>query len=193
MRSEKRRILSISENDFVIGYAGRLSKEKGIEYLIRACAILKDRIKSIKIIIMGEGKERTELEELSLKSGLQENVLFTGFLNDVERWLPAIDVFVLPSMTEGTPLALLEAMLCGNAVVASKVGGVPDIVKSGKNGFLVQPGNAREIADAICLLYEDKELRLKLVREAQVTVQTQYSVEQWIKKIEDEYLRVVAG
>ncbi len=192
-RIEKRRLLLVDDSHFIIGYVGRLSKEKGIEYFIKACAILKERIKFFKMLIIGDGQERKNLECVSSNLELQENVLFTGFVNDVERWLPAMDVFVLPSFTEGTPLSLLEAMLCGVPVIASDVGGVPDIVKSGTNGILVRPGNVQKIADAICMLYEDEELRLKLAREARVTVQTQYSVEHWIKKIEDEYQRVAAS
>ena len=193
LRIEKRRQLSVSEDDIIIGYVGRLSREKGIEYLIKAGAILKEKNKSFKIWIIGDGKERKELEKVSSKMMLQDFILFTGFLSDVERWFPAMDVFVLPSLTEGTPMALLEAMSHGLPVIASKVGGVPDIIKSGANGLLVRPGNAHEIADAICMLYEDENLRLKLGREARVTAQIQYGVNQWIKKIEDEYLRVVAS
>jgi len=190
---EKRRLLLVGESEFIIGYVGRLSKEKGIEYLLKAGEILKQQGRHIKIIIIGDGQEREFLECISLQSGLKENVIFAGFLIDVERWLPAIDVFVLPSLTEGTPLALLEAMLCGIPVVASKVGGVPDIVKSGMNGILVQPGSAQEIADAISLLYDDKDVRLKFGKEAQATVKTKYGVKQWIDKIEGEYLKVSAG
>lgn len=193
LRIEKRRQLAISKGEIIIGYVGRLSGEKGIEYLIKAGAILRGKNKSFKICIIGDGKERKELEKVSSKMGLEDFILFTGFLSDVERWYPAFDVFVLPSLTEGTPMALLEAMSHGLPVIASKVGGVPDIVKSGTNGLLVRPGNAPEIADAIYMLYEDENLRLKLGREALATVQIQYSVEQWIKKIEAEYRRIVAG
>lgn len=191
LRLEKKRLLDVDDNYFIIGYIGRLSKEKGVEFLIRACAILKERIMSFKLLIIGAGPERNDIELLSSELCLGGNVIFTGFLTDIEQWLPAIDVFALPSLTEGTPLALLEAMSSGIPVVASSVGGVPDIVKSGINGILVQPGNALEIADAIYMLYENKRLRIELGSEARITVDTQFSVKKWIQKIEDEYLKVI--
>jgi len=190
VKTEKKRLLNVRENYFIIGYVGRLSKEKGIKYLINAGKILKERIKYFKILIIGSGPERENLETISLKLGLKENITFTGFLSDVEQWIQTLDVLVLPSLTEGTPLALLEAMSCAIPVVATNVGGVPEIIESGKNGILVEPRNAKELADAICMLQKDELLRLKLGKEAQVTVQNQYGVQNWIKRIEDEYLRI---
>lgn len=90
-------------------------------------------------------------------------------------------------------MAMLEAMLCGLPVVASGVGGIPDVVKSGENGILVRPGRPQDIAKAISLLYRDKGLRHKMGIEARQTVQARYNMREWIKKMEAEYRRVVAG
>jgi glycosyltransferase involved in cell wall biosynthesis len=90
-------------------------------------------------------------------------------------------------------MAMLEAMLYGLPVVATAVGGIPDIIKSGRNGILVRPGNARDISEAVCLLFKDQKLRDQIGTEARVTVQTKYNVKNWIKKMEDEYRKVVAG
>ena len=178
-RIERKIQLAVQEDEIIIGYVGRLSKEKGIEYLIRAGEILKKKNILFKILIVGEGNMRNELESEAYRMGLKDIILFTGFLTDVDRWLPVFDVFVLPSMTEGTPLALLEAMLYGIPVVASNVGGVPEIVKSEYNGILVNPGDTKGLADAICLLCENRELRTTLGKEARETVQTRYNVNMW--------------
>ncbi len=185
--------LNCSEKEMIVGYTGRLSEEKGIKYLIDAITFLQEANVLIRLLLIGDGSQRVQLERYVEEKSLCGKVIFTGFQRCVENWLPALDVFVLPSLTEGTPMALLEAMAYGLPVVASKVGGVPDIIKSGTTGILVRPGNAQEIADAICMLYKDEELKLKLGKEARLTVQAQYSVENWIKRIEDEYLRVAAS
>lgn len=192
-RSALRKEQGIEDDEFVIGYVGRVSFEKGLEHLIRAVPMMLERCPNVTVMIIGEGPDRKRLEEIARQLPTEERIRFVGFQNDVKTWLATSDLFVLPSLTEGTPMALLEAMSQGLPVIASKVGGVPDIIKSGANGLLVHPGNAHEIADAICMLYKDENLRIKLGREARVTVQIQYGVKQWIKTIENEYQRVVAG
>ena len=121
-RKEKRKFLNVNEKEFVIGYIGRLSEEKGIKYLLEAISILNLDI-PVKALIIGEGPQRKDLEDLVKERGIEEKVIFTGFQKDTENWLSVLDVFVLPSLTEGTPMALLEAMAFGGLVVASQVCG----------------------------------------------------------------------
>jgi glycosyltransferase involved in cell wall biosynthesis len=190
-KKAKREYCGMTEDDFVVGYVGRLSEEKGVSYLIEAIAILNKSGMPTKLLIIGEGPQRKELADLVKKANIEEKVIFTGFQNDIECWLPAMDVFTLPSLTEGTPMSLLEAMACGIPVVASAVGGVPQVIDSGKNGILVSPGKPAEINDAIHLLYKNKDLRNGLSKEAQKTIKLKYDVEDWINKIESEYLKVL--
>jgi glycosyltransferase involved in cell wall biosynthesis len=101
--------------------------------------------------------------------------------------MPALDIFCLPSLTEGTPMSLLEAMACGIPVVASAVGGVPDVIQSGKNGILVSPGKPEELKEAIVHLLENKSLQKNLSQEAQITIKMNYNIEHWAKRIEEQY------
>jgi glycosyltransferase involved in cell wall biosynthesis len=190
-RSKKRHALGLSEQDFVIGFVGRLSQEKGIEHLIHAAALLTNANVPVKLLLVGEGPQRNSLETLSVEKGVKDRVQFAGFQSDAESWLDCFDVFALPSLTEGTPMALLEAMSCGVPVVASAVGGVPYVIESGKNGILVSPGKTQDIKDAMHLLYKNKDLRNSLSKEAQRTIKMKYDVEDWINKIETEYLKVL--
>jgi glycosyltransferase involved in cell wall biosynthesis len=193
LRRSKRSLMDWNDKHFVMGYVGRLSEEKGLGFLIDT---VPDLIKSgipVKLVLIGEGPRRKELELMSKNNGTDTTIMFLGFQNDISSWLPAFDVFVLPSLMEGTPMAMLEAMLCGLPVVASGVGGIPDVVKSGENGILVRPGRPQDIAKAISLLYRDKGLRHKMGIEARQTVQARYNLGEWIKKMEAEYRRVVAG
>jgi L-malate glycosyltransferase len=193
LRSSKRDLMGLKERDFVCGYVGRLSKEKGLRYLIEAASGLLNYKITIKLAIIGEGIQREELELLSRQKGIDKSITFMGFQRDVQSWLPAFDLFVLPSLMEGTPMALLEAMLYGLPVVASNVGGIPDVIKSGENGILVSPGAPQEIGSAISLLFSSKELRSKIGEKGRETAQEKYSMKQWIQKIETEYFRVLGG
>jgi glycosyltransferase involved in cell wall biosynthesis len=190
-RQIKRALFNIKDNEFVVGYIGRLSEEKGVKYLIEAILMLHDLNMPVKTIIIGEGPQRNELEDLVKKTNIEDRIFFTGFQDNIEYWLPSIDVFALPSLTEGTPMSLLEAMAEGIPVVASAVGGVPQVVDSGKNGILVAAGKSEEIKDAIHLLYKDEALRNSLSREAKKMMQMKYSVQEWINKIEMEYSKVL--
>ncbi|MGD0886018.1 MAG: glycosyltransferase [Thermodesulfovibrionales bacterium] len=187
-RREKRNLLNLSDKDFVAGYVGRLSEEKGIKYLVEAISMLSTYEEiPLKLLIIGEGPKRKDLEDFAKEKNLEQRVFFIGFQSDVENWLPAMDVFVLPSLTEGTPMSLLEAMAYGIPVVASAVGGVPQVIDSGQDGMIVAPGVSREIKDAIYLLYKNIDLRNSVAREAQKKIEANYSVVDWIKKIEAEY------
>lgn len=190
-RYNKRQLLNISEKDFVLGYVGRLSKEKGIQYLIEAAEILNESDIPIKVLIIGDGPEKKDSECLVRQKGLEGKVSFTGFQTNVKSWIPAMDVFVLPSLIEGTPMALLEAMAYGIPVVASDVGGVPQIIDSGKEGILVSPGKPEEIAAGITRLYNDDSLREDFATAAYKKVKSNFDIKDWTKKIEAEYLKVI--
>lgn len=190
-RKAKRQLFNIQNKDFVVGYIGRLSEEKGVKYLLEAISMLRGLDLPIRTIIIGDGPQRKELEEVAKKTSILDRTHFTGFQSDIESWLPAMDLFVLPSLTEGTPLALLEAMAEGIPVVASAVGGVPQVVQTGKNGILVSPGKPEEIKNAIRLLFKDEALRNSFSREAEMTINLKYDVKQWINKVETEYLNAV--
>jgi glycosyltransferase involved in cell wall biosynthesis len=186
-RNKKRELLSLKQQEILIGYTGRLSEEKGVRYLIEAGSLLKKNIKNFRIVILGDGLERKELEKLVKLNDLEKEINFVGFQSDVERWLPALDIFVLPSLTEGTPLSLLEAMSLGVPVVATAVGGVPSVVEDGINGFLVNPGNVQEINEKIGFLIKNPEVRYKIAKGAMNTIKTKFDVHEWCKKIENVY------
>jgi glycosyltransferase involved in cell wall biosynthesis len=186
-RDAKRASHGVNREDFIVGYVGRLSREKGLIHLFAACAQLSRNGVPLRVLIVGDGPQRNELENLSLELGLGDRVLFTGFQEDIAEWILCMDVFILPSLTEGTPIALLEAMAYGIPAIASAVGGVPQVIKHGETGILVSPGRAEEISNAILALFEDPAARQKLAQNALMAVKTRYSIEQWIGRIEMEY------
>lgn len=189
-RGEKKRIaLGIHLDDCVIGYLGRLSEEKGVAYLVEAVAALSDKVARVKLVIVGDGPEKVRLERQVKANGLSGKVVFAGFRTDIENWYPAFDVFALPSLTEGTPLALLEAMAAGVPVVASATGGVPGIITDCVNGILVQPGNPGMLKEKLYELLVDSELSRRLGEAGIRTVTSRYSIDKWCRAIENCYRR----
>jgi len=188
-RQKIRNRLALGDHAFVLGYVGRLSREKGIVSLIEACAMLRDNGVPVTAVIIGEGPQRPELQALVKHHRLEGVICFAGFQHDVQDWLPALDVFVLPSLTEGTPMSLLEAMASNLPVVASAVGGIPQVLSTEQNGILVPPGEPGEIRRAVQRLYDDRALRDRIARAAGRTVQERYGIRDWVDKIEQEYIK----
>lgn len=181
-----------TENNFgpqelVLGYVGRLSSEKGISYLIEAIALPECRALPVKLLVIGEGPQRAALETLAKSLDVADRVVFTGFQNNIDEWLTALDILVLPSLTEGSPMVLLEAMYRGLPCIASAVGGIPGIIKSGVDGILVAPGEPGEICAAVCSLSADAEKRSSLSGNAKQKIALEYNITDWSAKITGEY------
>jgi glycosyltransferase involved in cell wall biosynthesis len=187
-RRVQREAGTLDEGDFVLGYVGRLSSEKGVRMLIEAVSILRNEGKPIRLVVVGDGPERCDLEELARQKSLADQVWFAGFQEEVGGWLPAFDAFVLPSLTEGTPLALLEAMAMGVPVIATAVGGVPKVVTDGINGLLVQAGDALSLAERIRDLQASPSLRERLSRRGREEISARYNIHHWCGEIERLYL-----
>jgi len=177
----------IIEKDLILGYVGRISSEKGIKYLLDSVSLLKNANLSVKLLIIGDGPDYDEMQKLVKENHITNEVIFLGFQENIFLWLNTMDLFVLPSLTEGTPLALLEAMSAGVPVVATRVGGVPDIIKDGINGVLVTPGSKEAIAEAIIKLSSDKALISRIVNNAKDLIDNNYSITNWIVKIQAHY------
>ena len=138
-RKKKREELGIDRDDKVIGVGVRLSEQKGINYLIEAVSIVVKSFPNVKLLIIGDGECRTYLEKLASDCGIADKVIFTGFRSDIPEILQIIDVYALPSLWEGHPLVLLEAMAAGKPVVASDIPGNRETVGNGHTGLLVPP------------------------------------------------------
>jgi glycosyltransferase involved in cell wall biosynthesis len=185
-RSAIRARFGIAENEFVFGYVGRLSEEKGAEYLVRAAAKVR-KSRAIRLLVLGEGPQRADLEAAAGRAGLADRVIFAGFQRDPGEWYPAMDAFVLPSLTEGTPLALLEAMAHGIPVIASEVGGVPAVVSHERTALLVPPADTAALAGAMEALASNPDLSRTLSGAARRVVEQRYQVKDWIRQTVDVY------
>jgi glycosyltransferase involved in cell wall biosynthesis len=142
-------------------FVGRLHPVKGVQYLLGAMSIVHRELPEAKLILVGDGEEREHLETLTDNLGIRECVEFAGRVphERVKDYMNQAEVFVLSSLSEGFPVTILEAMACGLPVVATRVGGVPDIIKNGTNGYLVDTMNQEQIAEALLNLLQDEKLR----------------------------------
>ena len=130
---------------------------------------------NVKVLVVGDGSIRQDLMTQTRDLGVSENVVFLGHREDTDELLQALDIFVLPSLSEGIPMALLEAMAASRAVVASRVGGIPEIVEDGIEGFLVEPMDVNSLAKRCRLLIESPDVARKMGEQARKRVERDFS------------------
>ena len=184
-RRSMRKELGIQQ-ETLFGFFGRLSPEKNLFSLLEAFAGALKQSTTIKLIVVGTGPLEEHLKRFCKANGVLGNIIFTGARTDIDELLSAVDVFILPSFTEGCPTALLEAMSSGKAIIASNINSILDIVKNGSEAILVHPCDSEEIKQAILLLSKDIILRNMLSRFAQEKVK-QYDVDQIYPQILNAY------
>ena len=147
---------------FVIGQVGALvDRHKGQSVTLKAAALLKEQIPTLKVLFLGSGEDEAQLQQLA--QDLNVDAEFLGFKNNVADYLPCFDVFAFPSNYEGLGSVLLDVMAAKVPVVAANTGGIPDIVKNGESGLLIQPKDYRALADAIQQIKENQQIRDKLI------------------------------
>lgn len=191
IRRETRSRMGIEEEEFVFGFVGRLSEEKGLDSLIEALKRWSMKGDPWRLVLLGDGPRRGVLEQSVRDFGLADKMLFAGFQSDTAGWYAAFDAFVLPSLTEGAPMALLEAMANGLPVIATSVGGVPALLSKGENGMLVPPGDPEKLLEAMRSIAGDRDLRTRLSGGALRSIQRNHDVRDWIKKVIEVYTAAV--
>lgn len=177
-----RREAGVQPRGYLIVSAGRLWPEKGHIHLVRAMPMVVERLPRAVLAIAGDGALRPELEKEAQALGVSDHIRFLGVRSDVRAWFVAADLFVLPSDSEGMPMALLEAMGMGAPVLATRVGGVPELVRDGETGRLVPPKNPQALAEAMIALLQNKSERTRLARNGQAYVMKYYSVERMYER-----------
>lgn len=190
-RSSLRDELGLAADTRLVVAVGNLYPVKGHRYLVEALALLGRRHPGLHVAIAGRGELAAELADLARARGVADRVHLLGLRADVPNVLAAADVFVLPSLSEGLPLALLEAMLAGRAIVASDVGEVPAALAGGRAGLLVPPGDASTLADAIDRLLSAPGDARALGEVAAARAATEYSLSAMVARYADLYGRAI--
>ena len=187
-RSAAREQLGLDANRIWVGFVGRLSREKGADIFVEAVARLDDA----RGAVIGTGSLRAALEARAEAADVAGRVRFIGMVPNAGRFMKALDVFVLSSRTEGTPIALLEAMAAGVPVVATRVGGVPDVVSEAE-AKLVEPERPTELAAAIGALLADRRSAQARARRARRKLRAEFSPEVWISRYDRVYAQATAA
>jgi glycosyltransferase involved in cell wall biosynthesis len=193
---EIRKSFGLNENQRIIGEIGRLCKFKGQRVLIESASQVLKKFPEAIFMLVGEdlegrGKYRKELEDLTGELGLKQNIIFTGYRQDVMDLLNTFDIFVLPSLDEGLPVVILEAMAAEKAVIATAVGGTPEIVIDGQTGTLISAENSDKLAEAIIYHLENPEVSKSMGQMGQARVKQFFSLSQMLDKVMDMYKKVL--
>ncbi len=189
-RVRVRRAYGIADDEVLVMSLGRLEKIKGNRVLVEAFAAVTGNSR-VRLMLVGDGQERKSLEAMVREKGLGERVILVGFQEDAPAFLNAADFVVMASLNEGMGRTAVEAMACGKPVIASRVGGLPDVVRDGLEGVLVPPGDVAALASALTQLVNAPELRRTLAAKALQRVGSEFSVQTMVGRIADLYVSLM--
>jgi len=192
-RTEARRLLGVPDDAFVVGWIGRMTGVKNTDDVLAATKLLRDRGVDGWLLMVGDGPDRERIERRAHELGIVKRCLFLGYQEDVAPWYQAFDAMILPSVNEGTPVSAIESLAAGRPVVATRVGGVPDVVEEGEDGFLVEPGDAAALADRLAKLAGDPELRERMGDYGRARVPQRYAVDRLVDDVDRLYRELLAA
>lgn len=189
--------LGIAKNEFAIGFVGQISEAKGLRYLIEAAPEILKSFPNTVFLIVGKKvlKEDTLTEKLiglAESLGVRNSFQFLGTRDNIQLFMNSIDLLVLPTHAEAFAKVIIEAMACHTCVIASDVGGIPEIIQDGKNGLLVTPKNVNALKNAILMLMENEKMRIQLAETGYKTAVEEFSMDQHVKKVQGLYTQLLA-
>ena len=186
-RAETRRILGIPRDRFAVGWVGRMTGVKRTDDVLLAFRRLRERGVDACLCMVGDGPDRDHVERRAHELGVMRDTLFLGYQEHVAPFFSAFDALVLPSVNEGTPVTAIEALAGGRPVVATRVGGVPDVVRDGVDGFLVEAGAIDDLAERLARLAADPKLRERMGTAGRERVVARYAVDRLLDDVDSLY------
>ena len=186
-RAETRRLLGIPSEAFTVGWIGRMTGIKRTDDVLLAFKRLRARGVDARLCMVGDGPDRAAIERRAHDLGIVRDTLFLGYQESVAPFYAAFDAFVLPSANEGTPVTAIEALAAGRPVVATRVGGVPDVVRDGEDGFLVEAGDVDALAERLASLAADPGLRERMGAAGRGRVLPRYAVARLVDDVDRLY------
>ena len=192
-RAETRRYLGVPTDRFVVGWVGRMTAVKRTDDVLEAFRLLRADGVDACLCLVGDGPDRDRLERRAAELGVIRDTLFLGYQEDVAPYYAAFDALVLPSANEGTPVSVIEALAAETPVVATRVGGVPDVVREGEEGFLVDAGDTQELAERLLRLASDPALRRRLGESGRERVLTRYAVGRLLDDVDRLYRELLTS
>jgi len=175
----------------IVGIVARLAEVKDHATLFQACNIVNEKQIDFRLVVIGDGPLKGSLEKLSVSLGLHNKILFTGTRHDIADLLNIMDIFVLSSISEGISMTLIEAMSCSLPIVATNVGGNPEVIIDGKTGFLVPSQNAAALADKLVLLIQNPDMRKRMGDAGRDRAVNNFSMQNAVLSYEECYRQVI--
>lgn len=171
----------------LIGAIARLETTKGIHFLIQAFTAIASQFPKLHLVIVGTGGKESELKEQAVQSGLNDRITFTGYQQNVHDYLHYFTIFAIPSLHEAHPLVLMEGMGHGKPIIATTVGGIPEVIHHGENGLLVPPAQPEALAAALGRLLTEKELPVQIGKKARESYEKEFTVERMLEETRKVY------
>lgn len=187
LREESRRQLGVASGRFLVGWVGRMTAVKRVDDVLLSFAGLRARGVDAVLCLVGDGPDREPMEKRARELGIIRHCLFLGYQEEVAPFYAAFDAVVLPSANEGTPVSVIEALAAGTPVVATRVGGVPDVLQEGVDGFLVAMGDVEALAERLARLAFDPELRTRMGEAGRARILERYAVDRLIDDVDALY------
>ncbi len=185
--ADARARLGIAPERFVVGWVGRMTGVKRTDDVLESLHRLRERGVDAVLLMVGSGPDHDHVEQRASALGIVRHCYFLGYQEDVSGWYQAFDALILPSANEGTPVVVIEALAAGCPVVATSVGGVPDVVREGVDGFLVPVGDVEQLAERLARLARDPELRARMGEAGRASIPARYAVERLVADIDALY------
>jgi len=185
--ADARARLGIGHERFVVGWVGRMTGVKRTDDVLESLHRLRERGVDAVLLMVGSGPDHDHVEQRASALGIVRHCYFLGYQEDVSGWYQAFDALILPSANEGTPVVVIEALAAGCPVVATSVGGVPDVVREGVDGFLVPVGDVEQLAERLARLARDPELRARMGEAGRASIPARYAVERLVADIDALY------
>ncbi len=186
-RNSFRSGLGLTPESFIIGYAGRIQKVKRIDLLLSAFSSVLVRFPQSRLIIVGDGDLRPQMEDYAVKLGISNAVFWLGFSHEIPRFLAALDIYIQSSVNEGLPLSVLEAMAAGKPVIATNVGGINEVITNEKTGLLIPPESSSAIISAIIYLLENPDIRHRIGQAARSHVIDDFNIQPMVNAYRSVY------
>jgi len=195
LREEVRADFGIRPQDVVVGTLATFNPVKRYDLILKAVTVLRDikQARNIRFVLVGDGITRPDLERFCRLEGLSSIVTFAGHRGDISRFLSAMDIFVNFSDSEGFSNAILQAMAMSLPIIASNVGGNPEIISDGENGYLITAGRYKDLARRIISLAEDSDLRYEMAQKNREKIESHFRIERMIKQFEELYQELLKG
>ena len=186
-RTETRRVLGLAGDPFVVGWVGRMTAVKRTDLVVEVLRELVGRGVDARLLLVGDGPDRDHLERYAHELGVIKRCLFLGYQEEVARFYDAIDVLLLPSVNEGTPVSVIEALAAERPAVATRVGGTPDVIRDGVDGFLVDSADPGELAERLAELARDPGRRAEMGAAGRSRVLERYAVDRLVDDVDALY------